>query len=175
MDLHYCRDVLFCRLYAGRTASDNIMKQLRLVWHCSVFFAEHPAEQSSRFFSHDCVGEQYQNLPLHLRLFCADHTSLLVLPSFRLALIIAVRHLAGETPAYIFLVHQPISDHGRLISYARVVCLSGISSTIKTFQFTAICHGRFTRRGSSVLPDRCFCCLLDREHCRCRSRRLACS
>ncbi len=27
----YCRDVLFCRLYAGRTASDNIMTAVLLI------------------------------------------------------------------------------------------------------------------------------------------------
>ncbi len=44
-DLHYCRDVLFCRLYAGRTAATTSMTAVLLIGMAlfCIHLPEHPA------------------------------------------------------------------------------------------------------------------------------------
>ncbi len=79
VDLHYCRDVLFCRLYADSTTSDNIHDGGSADWHGTVLYSLCRnillgSDPRRSCFSHDCVGGQYPELcQLHLRLFRADH------------------------------------------------------------------------------------------------------
>ncbi len=112
------RDVLFCRLYAGRTTSDNIHDGGSADWHGTVLYSLCRnillgLDPRRSCFSHDCVGGQYQNFASFI---CASFAPIITgfivdtTHSFRLALIICGCVTAAGALAYIFLVRQPIND-----------------------------------------------------------------